>query len=98
MVAIAKDQEKCEYIAKILKAMGHPIRLQIVAILCEEDTHVGAMAKRMGAPQAAVSQQLGILRMRGLVSRRVESGRAVYTLAEPRLRQLVSCMEGCRVG
>jgi len=97
MVAIAKDQDKCETVARILKAMGHPIRLQIVAILCEEDTHVGAMAERIGSAQAVVSQQLGILRMRGLVSRRRDAGRAVYSLAEPRLRQLVGCMEGCRV-
>jgi len=97
MASIAKNQEKCEHIVRILKAMGHPIRLQIVAILADEDTHVGAMAERIGAPQAVISQQLGILRMRGLVSRRRESGRAVYTLAEPRLRDLVTCMEGCRV-
>ena len=98
MVAIASDIEKCEHIATILKAMGHPIRLQIVALLCERDTHVNALADQIGAPQSAVSQQLGILRMRGLVARRRESGLAVYSLAEPRLRTLVECMEGCKVG
>ena len=93
MVALAKDKSKYEVTAGILKAMGHPIRLQIVAILCEQDTHVSAMAQRLGSAPAAVSQQLSILRMRGLVARRRDSGRAVYSLAEPRLRQLVGCME-----
>ncbi len=97
MVAIARDFEKCEHIAMILKALGHPVRLQIVALLCERDTHVKELAERIGAPQAAVSQQLSILRMRELVARRREAGLAVYSLAEPRLRTLVECMEGCKI-
>jgi ArsR family transcriptional regulator len=85
------------HLSEILKALGHPIRLQIVAILCQGDEHVGALADRIGAPPAIVSQQLGILRTRDLVSRTRQNGRAVYQLAEPRLRQLIDCLEGCSV-
>ena len=97
MVAIARNREKCTHIAQMLKALGHPIRLQIVALLCEEALHVSALAERLGVAQAVVSQQLGILRMRGLVASRRQGGLAIYRLAEPRLRQLVDCMEGCEV-
>lgn len=97
MVTIATDVEKSVHIAQMLKALGHPVRLQIVAVLCEQDTHVGALAERIGVTQSVVSQQLGILRMRGLVASTREAGLAVYRLAEPRLRQLIACMEGCEV-
>ena len=96
MVMIAKNAQKCEQIAAILKALGHPIRLRMVALLCEGEQHVGALSEDLGIPQSVVSQQLGILRMRGLVAASREQGRAVYRLLEPRLRQLVECMEGCK--
>lgn len=96
MVMIAKNAQKCEQIAAILKALGHPIRLRMVALLCDGEQHVGALSQDLGIPQSVVSQQLGILRMRGLVAASREQGRAVYRLLEPRLRQLVECMEGCK--
>jgi DNA-binding transcriptional ArsR family regulator len=79
-------------LADIIKTVGHPVRLQIVAILCQRDENVGALAKQVGVRHSSISQQLSILRMRGLVSRRHVSGHAVYTLEEPGLRSLIACM------
>lgn len=81
--------------ADTLKALGHPVRLQIVAILCETDENVGNLAHTIGASPSAISQQLSILRMRGLVSRQYNDGYAIYTLEEPRLRDLIACMSRC---
>jgi ArsR family transcriptional regulator len=81
--------------AELLKALGHPIRLQIVAILCERDQHVGAMAEEIETAQATISQQLAILRMRGLVSSNRIGGRAVYSLEEERLKEIVECVKEC---
>ena len=96
MVKISDDQARCEFIAGILKALGHPLRFRIVAMLCDEQRHVGAIAAAVNAPQAAVSSQLAILRTHGLVKSERVQGKAVYHIAEPRLHQLVECMEGCR--
>ena len=93
--SLTQDSERASRIAEVLKALAHPIRLQIIAILCEGDEHVNAMAERLKVPQPIVSQQLRILRMRGLVEVVRESGLAVYRLAEPRLSQIVECMEQC---
>jgi DNA-binding transcriptional ArsR family regulator len=71
------------------------VRLQIIAILCKREENVSGLAERLGHKQAAVSQQLRILRMSGLVDALRESGFARYRLAEPRLRQLIQCLEGC---
>ena len=81
--------------AEVLKAVAHPLRLRIVASLCEGEAHVGALAERLGASQAIVSQQLRILRSHGLVAATRAGGFARYRLIEQNLRGLVRCMENC---
>ncbi len=82
--------------AEMLKALGHPVRLQLVAMLCQSDERVGDLAERLGLRPALVSQQLRILRMTGLVEVTKDSGVSRYTLAEPRLVDLLGCIAGCK--
>ncbi len=94
-IAVADDPERAEHAAEILKAVAHPLRLRLVALLCEEDLHVNALAERLGAPPAIVSQQLRILRMNRLVEAERDAGLARYRLVEPQLRNLVRCIGSC---
>jgi DNA-binding transcriptional ArsR family regulator len=66
-----------------------------VSLLCEGEENVGGIAAGLGLPQAIVSQQLRILRLGGLVESTRQGGFAVYRLAEPRLKDLVRCLEKC---
>ncbi len=95
MNALAADQATAERLAEVVKALGHPMRLRIVAMLCDGDQRVIGMARSMDKPQSAVSQQLRILRMSGLINAVKAGGEVRYTLAEPRLRDLVDCLQGC---
>ncbi|HVP20094.1 MAG TPA: metalloregulator ArsR/SmtB family transcription factor, partial [Spirochaetia bacterium] len=95
MAGLVADRAKAAYLADTLKSLAHPIRLRIVGLLCAEDLSVTVMAERLDVPQAILSQQLRILRMSGLVESVREHGCARYRLGEPRLRQLVECLEGC---
>jgi len=95
MAGLVADRARAAHLADTLKALAHPIRLRIVGLLCGEDLSVTIMAERLDVPQAILSQQLRILRMSGLVESRRERGTARYRLREPRLRQLVKCLEGC---
>jgi ArsR family transcriptional regulator len=92
---IVESPERALPLAEVLKALGHPLRLRIVAVLCDRPRPVNDLVTRLEAPQAIVSQQLRILRMAGLVEAVREAGFAHYRLAEPRLRDLVACLEGC---
>ena len=92
---ISQDADRAAFIADILKALSHPIRLRIISLLDAGPMHVNAMAETLETPQAVISQQLRILRMRGLVRASRLNGFANYELAEPRLRELLRCMEGC---
>ncbi len=93
--AIAQDAPRAEHVAEVLKAVAHPLRLRLVAILCRGEENVTALAEKVGASQAIVSQQLRILRGRGLVAASREGGFARYRLVEQNLRGLVRCMENC---
>ena len=81
---------------QILKAVAHETRLRIVAILADQATCVSDLADALDCPQSVISQHLRILRMNKLVSKKHENGYSVYSLAEPRLRQLLRCVRACQ--
>jgi DNA-binding transcriptional ArsR family regulator len=76
--------------ADLLKAVGHPLRLQIVHALAGAREHV---AERLHTPPAIISQQLRILRMAGLVAATRENGQAIYRVIDRRVVRLLHCME-----
>jgi ArsR family transcriptional regulator len=54
--------------ADILKALGHPVRLEIVVgILCDE-CNVTGVVNRLRIPQSTVSQHLAVLRNKGIIT------------------------------
>ncbi len=95
--SVDDDPPRAEHLAELLKAVAHPLRIRIVALLCNGPLHVNAMADRLGVDQALVSQHLRILRMRHLVRAVRRDGFAFYELAEPQLQSLVSCLDGCSI-
>lgn len=90
-----RDEPRAGEAAELLKAIAHPLRLRIIALLCRSEAYVNAIAESLAAPQSIVSQQLRILRMHGLVETVRRDGRAYYRLARPHLRQMIRCVEGC---
>ncbi len=93
---LKNDGPRAAHLAEVLKAVAHPLRLRIIALLCQGEEHVNALADRLAAPQPVVSQQLRILRSNGLVAATRQDGFARYRLLEPALRELVCCMERCQ--
>ena len=93
---LKSDFSRASEIADILKALSNPARLMIVAQLRDGEANVSELTDRLSLPQPLVSQQLRILRMADLVDFRRENGFAVYRLAQPRLIELLHCLESCR--
>ncbi len=92
---IAVDGRHAAHAADVLKALSHPLRLRIVALLSQGELQVNALAERLGKPAAIISQQLRILRMTHLVDAERHDGGARYFLTEPRLVSLLRCVAGC---
>jgi len=89
------DVPRAEHAAEILRAVAHTARLRIIAALRDGQLHVGALAAVLGIERAIVSQQLRILRMQRLVESERLNGFVYYRIAEPQLRNLLRCLEGC---
>jgi ArsR family transcriptional regulator len=65
-----------------LKAMAHPVRLQILDMLREGEVCVCHMERAFGKRQAYISQQLMVLREAGLVEARKEGLQVFYRLVD----------------
>jgi ArsR family transcriptional regulator len=95
MNGLENNSEKAEVIAEMLKAIAHPVRLRILAILSRGDQNVMSLVKTLGVPQPLVSQHLRNLRVRGVLISKRDGHTVRYSLAYPRLRELLEYLAGC---
>ena len=79
--------------ARLLKALAHPVRLQIARIVGEEESCVCHLEARTGLRQAYLSQQIGILREEGLLAERRVGTFVYYRLADPRVGDVITCVQ-----
>ncbi len=95
--ALALDRKTADARSQILKALGNPVRLRIVAFVCAGgERTVGEIGDALGLPQSTVSQQLASLRLHGLLKARSGGGHRYYSVAMPEVRDLMSCLARCR--
>lgn len=78
-----------EQMTTVMKALAHPVRLQILQILRKEEACVCHLEAILGQRQAYISQQLMRLREAGLVVDRREGLNVFYSLADERLARLL---------
>ena len=83
------DPAGAEKYAQAFKALGHPMRLQLVAGLMSQECNVKHMTECLGVAQATVSQQLAVLRAAGVVTHERKGNQVCYRVTRPWLRQLV---------
>ena len=86
----------CDKSVILLKALGHPVRLQIVDILRRGEICVCHIEAVLGRRQAYISQQLMVLREAGLVEYRKDGLQVFYRLANPVADELLDIL--CGVG
>lgn len=73
-----RDQER---LARLCKALGHPVRVRIVKLLLSVDTCVcGDIVERLPLAQSTVSQHLKVLKEAGLVEGTIDGPRTCYYL------------------
>jgi DNA-binding transcriptional ArsR family regulator len=83
-----------EKISETLKALAHPVRLQVVAGLCHNECNVSKIQDKLGLPQSTISQHLAILRRFGIVKARREGVKVCYAVVDPMIKSLVKEIVG----
>jgi DNA-binding transcriptional ArsR family regulator len=80
--------------ADLFAVLSEPTRLRILQVLEEGPASVGELVERSGFKQANVSKQLGILQTAGIIARKQEGNRAIYSIQMPLVFDL--CQLVCR--
>ena len=75
--------------AEILKVLGHPIRLKIVAGLCSQECNVKHIWECLGLPQATVSQHLALLKNKGVIEGKREGVEVHYSVVNPMVKKII---------
>ena len=76
-------------LAEFYKLLGNPTRLKIIFALGKGELCVCDLAHILGLSIPATSQQLKQLRQRGLLDHRNDGRMAYYSLAKPRLFEVI---------
>ena len=79
-------------VADLLRLLGTPTRLLLLCHIAQQECAVGDMERDLGIRQPGLSQQLAELRQNKLVSTRRQSRSIFYSIADPRVRMLLSAL------
>ena len=75
--------------AQFFRALAHPVRIKILEILVRGDRSVQELQKALELDQPVVSQQLAVLRNRGIVTTQKQGLSVRYALRDPVVGRLL---------
>ncbi len=76
--------------AEFFRALGNPARIRILELLREGEMSAGQIVADLELEQSHVSQQLGVLRERGIIQARRDGTTIWYRVKDPRTFQLLA--------
>lgn len=83
-----------ETLARLAKALGHPVRVEILRFLAgQKSCFYGDLADRLPLAKSTVSEHLRVLRKAGLVRGEVDGPRACYCIDPVGMQQLKLLVE-----
>ena len=88
------DAAQLQAVAELFGVLSEDSRLRILQVLQNGPRSVGELVERSGLKQANVSKQLGVLLTAGIIARRQEGNRAIYSIKLPMVFEL--CELVCR--
>ncbi|MGC9221816.1 MAG: ArsR/SmtB family transcription factor [Solirubrobacteraceae bacterium] len=90
LAATAVDDET---LARMAKALGHPVRLRIIRLLAERHACVtGELVAELPLAQSTISEHLRVLREAGLIRGEIEGPRTSYCLDRAGLAALQAAL------
>ena len=78
--------------AAIAHALSHPVRIEILSLLSNENLTVSEITARLNRPQANISQHLALLREVNLVESTRDGMSVEYRLSAPIVKDLLALL------
>ena len=91
---LAEEPTPIELLAKYFRAYADPTRLQILELVAVRERSVGELVSLTGEAQPKISNHLACLRWCGFVATRREHRRVFYSIADPRVVELLELARG----
>lgn len=92
MISFEPLFEQCESASRLLKALAHPQRLQILCHLSNGEKTVTELEELCGASQSAVSQFLARMKAEQLIASRRDERYVRYRIADPKVFELIKAL------
>ncbi len=86
------DKKVAEQVAEVLKAVAHPVRLQIVELLETREMCVGDIVEALGGKQAVTSQQLNMMKDKRVLECRRDGTKVFYRIENKNVIKLLHCV------
>jgi ArsR family transcriptional regulator len=85
--------EAVEDTARVLRCLGHPLRLQVLDVLEREgESTVTEIYEALGVEQAVASQHLTNMRDKGILARRKDGVHVYYSIGDERALKVLACV------
>lgn len=91
----SRDIARIERAADMLKAVAHPVRLRIIAMLESGEKTVTELHSALQTQQSYTSQLLLAMKARGILSSRRAGNQVFYRIARPEVLEIIRCVR-CR--
>ncbi|MBF0196642.1 MAG: winged helix-turn-helix transcriptional regulator [Planctomycetes bacterium] len=79
--------------AECLKTIAHPVRLRLIQLMLSKRYTVGELAELCETAPHQTSEHLRLMVRCGLLSSLREGRNVFYSVAEPHLEHIISCIE-----
>ena len=88
------DKKVAEHVAEVMKAVAHPVRLGIIELLETKEMCVGDIVEALGGKQAITSQQLNMMKDKGVLGCRRDGAKVYYRIEDRSVIRLLHCIHG----
>jgi ArsR family transcriptional regulator len=86
------SEQTAQRVAEVLKAVAHPERLRIVELLENGEKCVNDIMEGLGSKQSITSQQLNMMRDKGVLQCRREGAKVYYKIANENVIKVLHCI------
>ncbi len=92
------DAEKMAKIARVLKVISHPVRLEVLELLLAKgEMSVGTIKDTLNLEQSLLSHHLTKMKERGVVASNRQGKQIFYHVALEEIATIFNCMRHCNI-
>lgn len=86
------NKKSAQKVADVLKAIAHPVRLRIIELLEDGEKCVGEIVEGVGGKQSITSQQLNMMKDKGVLACRRNGTKVYYHIANKNVIKVLHCV------